>query len=82
MKWHHYAGPQRIEAGYEPVKKYLRPGRPRPDAPARTVFKVAAELVEQTEVIKQARRWKGRFILVTNDLDEAGLSDEQMLTPP
>jgi transposase len=63
-----------------PVKKYAKPGRPAKDAVARIVgWQVTGQLTTKDEVIENSRQWLGRFIVATNVLDEAHLSDSSLL---
>ncbi|VAW33407.1 hypothetical protein MNBD_CHLOROFLEXI01-593 [hydrothermal vent metagenome] len=68
MKWH------RVNGKIVPIKKYASPGRPAKGAvPAIVGWCVQGELVEKQAEIVQARQWKGRFILATNELDAEAL---------
>jgi transposase len=74
MKWH------TIQAQYTSIKKYAQPGRPGKGVVPRIVgWKVQGKLVVNEETVAQARRWLGRFILATNELDTERLSDSAML---
>ena len=75
LKWH------RIDGEIVPIKKYGRPGRPAKGAvPTIVGWRVRGELVEKKAEIAQARQWKGRFILATNELNTEVLPDWEMLS--
>jgi transposase len=75
LKWHH------INSEIVPIKKYARPGRPAKGAvPAIVGWRVQGELVEKQAKIAQARQWKGRFVLATNELETEALPDLEMLS--
>ena len=58
-----------------------RPGRPAKGAvPTIVGWRVRGELVEKKAEIAQARQWKGRFILATNELNTEVLPDWEMLS--
>jgi transposase len=63
-----------------PVKKYAKPGRPAKDAVAQIVgWQVTGQLTIKEETVENARQWLGRFIVATNILDEALLTDRSLL---
>jgi transposase len=74
LKWH------TIEATYQPIKKYSRPGRPaKGDEPLIVGWRVEAVCQTDKAVITEEKKWLGRFILATNDLDTDRLPDESIL---
>lgn len=75
LKWHRIAGE------VVPIEKYARPGRPAKGAvPTIVGWRIQGELVEKKAEIAEARQWKGRFILATNELDDDALPDLEMLS--
>lgn len=58
---------------------YQRAGRPRPDTPAKEIWKVQVEIEAQVDAIEYAQRACGRYIIATNELDETVLSPQQLL---
>jgi transposase len=74
LKWH------TVEAIYQPIKKYSRPGRPaKGDEPLIIGWRVEADCQVDEAVIAEEKKWLGRFILATNDLDTDRLPDESIL---
>jgi len=64
-----------------PVVKYKKAGKPKVgDSPEVTGYKVDLALERNAEEIEKLLRRKGRFILATNDLDDVGFTNEQMLS--
>ena len=75
LKWHC------ISDDVVPIPKYAHPGRPAKGVvPTIVGWRVVGELVEKQAEIAQARQWKGRFILATNELESDTLSDSAMLS--
>lgn len=63
-----------------PLEKHVGKGRPKADAPKQVVgFKVETTLSSCLEKIKLEKRSIGRFILATNQLDEATLKTPDIL---
>ena len=65
----------------EPVMGYKKPGRPSANENKEiTGYKVKGEVSLDEGKVEQILNKKGRFILATNDLDQSGYSDENILT--
>ncbi|MCP4361219.1 MAG: IS1634 family transposase, partial [Chloroflexi bacterium] len=74
LQWH------TLEATYQPLKKYPRPGRPSKGMEKIIVgWRVQVVCQQKTALIDQKKQWLGRFILATNELDTDRLSDEKWL---
>jgi transposase len=64
-----------------PVLKYASRGKPGADEkPVVKGYKVDLMLERKEEEVEALLNRKGRFILATNDMDEAGYPDERMLS--
>jgi transposase len=74
LKWH------TVTTTYQPLKKYLQAGRPPKGARREVVgWQVRATYQLDTNRLEEEKKWLGRFLLATNELDEKRLSDEMML---
>jgi transposase len=74
LKWH------TIAATYLPIKKYAQPGRPAKGVERIVVgWRVQAVCQANEALIAEEKKWLGRFILATNDLDTNHLSDGSLL---
>lgn len=63
-----------------PIEKHAKPGRPKVgDAPQVVGYCIQGTLNEDQERISVAKRHKGRFILASNELDQAILPDAAFL---
>jgi transposase len=60
--------------------KYHQRGRPRPDTPPdRTLWQIAARLTVDAAAVARAGRRKASFLVATNVLDPATLSDQALI---
>jgi len=74
LKWH------QITATYHPIEKYAQPGRPAKGvSPEIMGWQVDATCEVHTEYLNEERRWLGRFLLATNELDTVKMPDEKIL---
>lgn len=74
LPWH------MLTATYQPVKKYAQVGRPAQGAePVIVGWQVQATRQANTALIAEEKKWLGRFILATNELDTSRLPDESLL---
>jgi transposase len=74
LKWH------TVTASYQPIKKYPQPGRPPKGARREVVgWQVRVTYQLDSDRLEAEKKWLGRFLLATNELDEGRLSDEMML---
>lgn len=63
------------------VKKYASKGRPKIDELPETIgYKIEFSLCLNKQRVAEMRTRKGRFVLATNQLDEAALSNEDVLS--
>lgn len=70
----------RIETTIEPVMKHKKAGRPKAGAEENIIGYQAHSVIHHHDpMIETLLNRKGRFILATNDLDEASFSDQKML---
>ena len=75
-KWHYYDATLTIHT----ETRYRQPRRPTKHSPSDTIWCFDAELVEGEARIEAIRRTHGKYVIVTNDLDETRLSALEMLT--
>jgi transposase len=67
-----------VSVSEKPVHKGR--GRPKKDAPRESVYKLAADLVEDVDKVQAVLCRKGKFIVATNELDEGQLSATDLLS--
>ena len=69
-----------VQARVTALAKYRRPSRPRKDAPPnRTEWHIEATLRVKEEAVARAARRKAAFLVATNILDPAQLSDRELI---
>lgn len=74
LPWH------MLTVTYQPVKKYAQVGRPAQEAePIIVGWQVQATCQGNTTFIAEEKKWLGRFILATNELDTSRLPDAKLL---
>jgi transposase len=74
LPWH------TLQAQVTPIKRYAKPGRPAKESVAQIVgWRLTGHLVTKDKAIEDERRWRARFIVATNILDETLLSDRSLL---
>jgi transposase len=61
-------------------KKLGKVGRPKSTDKGQEVYKIGCQLEESAEKIGLAKQSKGKFIVATNELDEAKLSQEELVS--
>ncbi len=74
LKWH------TVTTTYHPIQKYPQPGRPAKGAQREVVgwqVKVTHQL--DSDRLEEEKKWLGRFLLATNELDKGRMPDEMML---
>ena len=69
----------RIEPTTYTEKRYQQPGRPTEDTPFDFVWRFEAQLLEDELALEQIRRTHGKYVIATNELDEAKLGLLEML---
>ena len=75
LKWH------TIQAHYKCIKRYAHRGRPaKGSTPVTVGWRIQGRAIIQKERVADARRWLGRFLLATNELDTERLPDEKLLS--
>ena len=69
-----------VSGAVEPVEQYKSKGRPSKNSQKELVgYQALADCKEDAEEIAKRLRSKGRFIIATNDLDQAELPDDKIL---
>lgn len=69
-----------VELKIAPITKHEKSGRPKKDAKGEKIgYQVQSEVTRNMNAIETFLNRKGRFILATNDLNEATFSDENIL---
>lgn len=75
-KWKYHTA----EANILPIEKHNKAGRPvKGEAPTIIGYQIVGEVIQNQIAILNAQKTKGKFILATNQLNEAELSDIDML---
>lgn len=75
-KWSYHG----LTAQYEPVYRYVKRGHPKTgQQPQETLWKVVAEVREDQEKRQRAKKFLGKFILATNQLNSEEMPPENML---